>query len=1223
MQQGHCHGYGGNGERLSLPVAIPRPQNGSSDLLEVDYSEWLANFRRRSSQLSDVTSRRSSSSTKHSSEFSSDLEEIYETLVQAEKTQHGVIEEENYGTALTEFAAHFVTSLMEEGTSTAAQMLPGMKDFEQGRPPAGIIRPQVIRPTAMRFGRENGSSDLVSGSEGESKSGSSDLASWTEGESKSGSSDLASGTEGESKSGSSDLASGTERESQGWLSDLVSGREGENKREPFDLVSGSKGAEHHGAGDEDHHVPEDSSTSASFCPSEAKAPPRVLSYVSSLVDTGVQSGVAEAAGATKISKTLEDIPDEIYRWFADKIVQEVFAHVTNELCLHQVPADERWQADQLEAQQGHSLLDSDSASSSGSSSSETRQESSSFSVSGAAGRRSCDAKAPGGHGGGREMKGKITSPSSTSSQGTEAAVGQRLAKSRTAAAVRTHPLVSEAEGVEPKGPRTDEWRGVMFAVERARRWSGASTSDSSDTASGTVWASSVAAPEDIPAGFRSPRSKVSHLFVVKDVPVPVTRGMSTRLVRSPLVKDVTGSRSKMEGDSSRSAEKVDGSRSSGVSGDLVTAGLHRGVGQSGEERTSERDVEKTSSSSASSSSSLSFVATATSSIPKSCSVKTETRPSPYPVSQAPSRPPHATPVLKEASQTTSALCDNSDRPADSMHVLPTLDSLVKDPKPGAFKPHLSRGRRWSSSSERKTPSVPSNSGAVPSVPSAGQTSGLAAAAHSQTDPEGPDQGATSEQGAAAGWASQDLNLDCYRAAAAIVNQVFQSLPDHLSQSELRSLQGSSSSFYYQGRKYESIISRGSCETAAAVIGASEKGNVVSESHAQSKAVTGAANGGATSPRRTRSQSPCFSWLSKRLSRETLTNAFVKVESRQTVKSYERRSSEPCQRSVTLSLQAFNTSCCGYSADSAEDRRRKNAHTDDDLENIMADSWRRGSLDSISLSRRRSSCGFKDPVLSRFAQELITADTSVPQLYLVDSESTTSTTGSRRSSLSGFRDTTLATFESELLNSSFTLNQATTSPRHRRSKGNHSRESRLWKSDSSETEYWFPIPRRVGHEFQEQMELVQRHYSVDEVEDYADFVTTNIFQQAVGLLCDDGEKMTQQDRDINIFSENLADQILRSAMLKSARITAATYSASGSIRRRRRGKPKSVSDSELDFSVSSNDLTARSLEDRLTDFQDALDVSYDRVEAYAGNLANVILSDVFEEFGAAQLRVSEF
>ena len=45
-----------------------------------------------------------------------------------------------------------------------------------------------------------------------------------------------------------------------------------------------------------------------------------------------------------------------------------------------------------------------------------------------------------------------------------------------------------------------------------------------------------------------------------------------------------------------------------------------------------------------------------------------------------------------------------------------------------------------------------------------------------------------------------------------------------------------------------------------------------------------------------------------MSRETLTSAFLRVEAEDVgfgMKTYERRSSEPCQTSVELSLQAFN------------------------------------------------------------------------------------------------------------------------------------------------------------------------------------------------------------------------------------------------------------------------------------------------------------------------------
>ncbi|KAK7090158.1 uncharacterized protein [Littorina saxatilis] len=1166
-REGAGHGSGGNGERVSLPLAVPRPQNGSCDLLEVDYSEWLANFRRRSSQLSDLASRRSSSSTKHSSEFSSDLEEIYETLVQVEKTQHGIIEEENYGAALSEYAAHFVSSLMEEGTFTAAQMLPGMKEFQQGGPPAGTLRPQVMRPTAVRFGGKNGSSDLVSVTEYHS-----------------------------------------------------------HETETDDEVEQSS-------------QPENGEGEASSRKSRVEVPPHVLSYVNSLVNSGFQSAMAEAVTVSKKSGSEDDIPDDVYVWFADKIVHEVLAHVADELYFQRFASDSRWRAalpvNREGVQQRYDPSDSDSASSADSSGSEacrdsadfqtasvnqpggvksdfgysevscgtqtSRKESSDAQRSSTVGAESCD------------IQSKTTNGATPQSQSAQPA-DQRTTK-RKLFASRTLSQSLDSETAEVK-ERREEKKSVTFIVDLERRRSGAI----SDPAMEIARASIPPIMQDLPPGVKSPRSTVSHLFVVKDVPVPC------RVLRSPVVKEVTSPRTKKEAISSRSTNEVSSSRSSGAQSDLAWKDDSSSAVRPGIKRiTTGKDANTPKSSSQSSSSSSSFFAKATSSIPKTLPMKTETSslPSPSPVCQPP------IPVFKPPSQAMSSVCDIPNQAADSSGSMATSTAPLRDPPPGAVRFSSSLQRQLSLLGEENISSVPSSFRAVKPSGDAGDSSAAAA------DPEEnalSDIRTVSEQGAAASLSAH--NLDCYRAAAAIVSQVLKSLPEHLSPAELQQLRGSPTSFYYHGRKYESIVPRGSYETAAAVIGASERENVVSESYVQNRVVATAPSSDPTSPRRTRSQSPCFSWLSKRLSRETLTNAFVKVESsRQNVKSYERRSSEPCQRSVNLSLQEFNISRFGYGMDNAS-RNRNNAQSDDDMQSMKVDSWRRSSLDSISLSRRRSSCGFKDPVLSRFAQELMMADTSVPQLFLVGSASTASTSGSRRSSLSGFRDSTLAVFENKLLNSSFSSSQAPSSPKHKRPKRSLSKESRMWKSDSSEPEYWFPIPRRVGHEFQEQMERVNRVYSVDEVEDFADFIATTILQQAVGILYHDLE-MTQQGRDIVFFSENLADRLIHEAMSDAAKLmttpttttttTATATTTSGflsvrpgsRLRGKQRGKPKSVSDSEWDFSVSSNDLTARSLEDRLTDFQEGAEGS---VETYASSVADLVLAGVWEELGAKQHRL---
>lgn len=141
--------------------------------------------------------------------------------------------------------------------------------------------------------------------------------------------------------------------------------------------------------------------------------------------------------------------------------------------------------------------------------------------------------------------------------------------------------------------------------------------------------------------------------------------------------------------------------------------------------------------------------------------------------------------------------------------------------------------------------------------------------------------------------AQDLNLDYYKMAATIVNQVFQSLPDYINKmAEGEKGSGPRSLLYsFHGRKYDSSIApRSSYEAAAMAIGSLDKGNVVRESYLS--AVSGASGAsGDVGSRRIRSQSPSKTWLSKRLSRETLTNAFLRTENKPTIKSYERRSSD--------------------------------------------------------------------------------------------------------------------------------------------------------------------------------------------------------------------------------------------------------------------------------------------------------------------------------------------
>ncbi|RUS74879.1 hypothetical protein EGW08_017367, partial [Elysia chlorotica] len=101
-----------------------------------DFLEFWNHYRRRSSQMSQLSdyssssyattsstsssgaSRRSSSSHKHSTDFSTDLEDISESLL---KPSHGVIEEEGGGllTLITDFATHVVSTAVRNGVISA------------------------------------------------------------------------------------------------------------------------------------------------------------------------------------------------------------------------------------------------------------------------------------------------------------------------------------------------------------------------------------------------------------------------------------------------------------------------------------------------------------------------------------------------------------------------------------------------------------------------------------------------------------------------------------------------------------------------------------------------------------------------------------------------------------------------------------------------------------------------------------------------------------------------------------------------------------------------------------------------------------------------------------------------------------------------------------------------------------------------------------------------
>ena len=119
-------------------------QNHSPDQSELEKS-WLNQFRRRSSNLSDL-SRRSSCSTRYSSDFSSEFEEYFEGFQKQEKKhRQPAIQEEMSFPNVNDFAGNLVADILKEGTVVAAQRQPGVQQFGASKPQNITHRPQPIR----------------------------------------------------------------------------------------------------------------------------------------------------------------------------------------------------------------------------------------------------------------------------------------------------------------------------------------------------------------------------------------------------------------------------------------------------------------------------------------------------------------------------------------------------------------------------------------------------------------------------------------------------------------------------------------------------------------------------------------------------------------------------------------------------------------------------------------------------------------------------------------------------------------------------------------------------------------------------------------------------------------------------------------------------------------------------------------------------------------------
>ncbi|XP_014782076.1 uncharacterized protein LOC106877645 isoform X2 [Octopus bimaculoides] len=135
----HCSLYG------SGLLASTFGHTASMDYLDVDYHDWISNFRRRSSNLSDLTSRRSSCSTRYSSDISSDFEELYESFMKRElTTRPGTIHEEIGTYNVQDFAANFIENLLQESAAIVYNTT-GMQNFQNIHLPSNLHKPVPIK----------------------------------------------------------------------------------------------------------------------------------------------------------------------------------------------------------------------------------------------------------------------------------------------------------------------------------------------------------------------------------------------------------------------------------------------------------------------------------------------------------------------------------------------------------------------------------------------------------------------------------------------------------------------------------------------------------------------------------------------------------------------------------------------------------------------------------------------------------------------------------------------------------------------------------------------------------------------------------------------------------------------------------------------------------------------------------------------------------------------
>ncbi|KAK3092578.1 hypothetical protein FSP39_004576 [Pinctada imbricata] len=183
----------------------------------------------------------------------------------------------------------------------------------------------------------------------------------------------------------------------------------------------------------------------------------------------------------------------------------------------------------------------------------------------------------------------------------------------------------------------------------------------------------------------------------------------------------------------------------------------------------------------------------------------------------------------------------------------------------------------------------------------------------------------------------------------------------------------------------------------------------------------------------------FSCFASSLSRDLLTNAFIEVQRNMNGGNYARRSSEPLKISNQAAKQLMEENNGSHS-----NKEKTKSRTEDDIEMFAAE-YDASSFDQFRSISNHNSCGFRDPTLSRFAEELMKTECKIPEFQLLDSTNVSmsgSSLSSFHSSKSGFRDPLLSSFEGELLASSYGRSSTRGSLKRKSQSGSLKRKNRL-------------------------------------------------------------------------------------------------------------------------------------------------------------------------------------